>query len=145
MVLNNRFILWYSPRIEQAGAQKGRGCEEQILTIRLAIDIAWKTKQKLYLAFIDYQKAYDKVNRSKLIQYLDTKGCGNKFLYALKHSMTSTGQIGNNSFDTSAGVKQGGPSSCNMFTSYIDPTVDIVKEDDPDSWLQDLHMFTFNG
>ena len=42
------------------------------------------------MAFIDYQKAYDKVNRLKLLQYLDQKGCGNTFLQAIQRSMQST-------------------------------------------------------
>ena len=70
MILGNRFGLWYTPRVEQAGAQPKRGCEEQILTIRLLMDIARKTKKVLYLAFIDYRQAYDRVNRHKLLQYL---------------------------------------------------------------------------
>ena len=32
-VLNNQFIKWYKPSAEQAGGQRGRSCEEQILTI----------------------------------------------------------------------------------------------------------------
>jgi hypothetical protein len=103
---------------EQAGAQSGRGCDKQILTVRLLI--ARKTKRTLYVAFIDYQNAYYKVNRWKLIEYLDSKGCGSKFLNAIKHSMTSTGIIGQDTFSTSAGVKQGGSSSGNAFTSKFD-------------------------
>ena len=65
MVLSNHFSLWYTPRPKQAGAQPGRGCEEQLLVL---IDIVRKTRKVLYIAFIDYQKAYNKVNRLKLIQ-----------------------------------------------------------------------------
>ncbi len=119
MILSARFNLWYHPTPKQAGAQKNRGCEEQILTIRLLIDIARKNKQELYIAFIDYQKAYDKVNRKKLIEKMDRKGCGTKFLMALQRSMSSIGTIGNKQFQTSSGVKQGGGSSCNAFTFYI--------------------------
>jgi len=52
----------------------------------------------IYITFIDYQKAYDKVNRRKLIEKLVSKGCGTKFLM----SMT----IGNKRFEISSGVKQ---------------------------------------
>lgn len=38
-VLKNRFSMWYQPKEEQAGAQKGRGCEEQILTLLSLIHI----------------------------------------------------------------------------------------------------------
>jgi len=135
MILSARFNLWYHPTPEQAGAQKNRGCEEQILTIRLLIDIARKNKQELYIAFIDYQKAYDKVNITKLIEKMDRKGCGTKFLMALQRSMSSIGTIGNKQFQTSSGVKQGGGSSCKAFTFYIDQTIDAVKSVGPDGWL----------
>ena len=95
MVLAKRFFAWYTLKIEQA--QRGRGCEEQILTVRLLIDIARKTKRPLYVAFIDYQKAYDKLIREKLIEHLSSKGCGHNFVRALQASFTSTGVIGSES------------------------------------------------
>ena len=49
VILCNRFLQWYKPKFEQAGAQKGRGCEEQIFVIRLLIDIARKCKFPLYI------------------------------------------------------------------------------------------------
>ena len=105
LVLYNRFILWYKPKFEQAGAQKNRGCEEQILILRLLIDIARKCKRTLYITFIDYVKAYDKVNRYKLLQILDSKGCGSKFLTAISNSLhNSSGEVGAESFQATAGV-----------------------------------------
>jgi hypothetical protein len=80
-VLNNRFIKWLSPKVEQAGGQRGRGCEEQIVTLRLLLDAAQKAKQT-YIAFINYEKAYDKVNRQKLMVSLKLAGCGCRFLHA---------------------------------------------------------------
>ena len=116
-VLANRFKLWYHPREEQAGATAGRGCEEQILTVKLLIDIARKTKRQLYIAFIDYQKAYDKVNREKLVELLIQASCGTKFLKALWGSLqNSMGKIGEESFNATAGVRQGGSLSCPLFT-----------------------------
>jgi hypothetical protein len=143
MILSDRFSLWYKPLCEQAGAQKNRGCEEQILSVRLLIDIARKTKDTLYIAFIDYQKAYDKINRTKLIERLDTMGCGTTFLMALQQSMSSIGIIGGKEFQTSSGVKQGGSTSCSLFTSYIDPTISAVKSTGPDGWLKDSHILLF--
>ena len=140
MILSCRFALWYAPRCEQAGAQPRRGCEEQILTLRLLIDIARKTKRQLYITYIDYQKAYDRVDRRKLLQYLEGKGCGATFLKALKNSMTASGQIGSSTFNTSAGVKQGGPASCMLFTAYIDPTIDVLRNFGPDDWLENTHI-----
>ena len=73
-IMYSRLLLWYRPKVEQAGAQSGRRCLEQILTIRLVIDTARKKGYTLYIAFIDYRKTYDKVNRSLLLNHLASKG-----------------------------------------------------------------------
>ena len=78
-VLTNRLRIWHNLLLEQAGAQHGRGCQEQILVLRLLIEVAIKKKVSLYIAFIDYSKAYDRVDRHKLFRYLDSKGCGTRF------------------------------------------------------------------
>ena len=136
IVLSKRLILWYTPTEEQAGAQKGKGCEQQILIIRLLIDIARKCARKLYLVFVDYQKAYDKVPRLKLLQQLDLKGCGTKFLKAIASCMASTrGAIGDELFWATMGVRQGAPTSCPLFTFYLDETVDAINQCGEDGWL----------
>ena len=56
-------MKWYTPCAEQAGSQPNRACEEQVFTLLLYIDIAGKSKIHLYILFVDYVKAYDKVNR----------------------------------------------------------------------------------
>ena len=141
MILSSRFSMWYTLRPEQAGAQPGWGCEEQILAVRLLIDIARKTRNTLYVTFIDYQKVYDRVNRLKLIQYIDSRGCGSIFLRALQHSMTSSGVLGNDTFTTNSGVKQGHSTSCNSFTGYIS-TRRLTQSSHvvADSWLGDIHI-----
>jgi len=140
MVLSKRFQLWYKPSYEQAGAQQGRGCNEQIFTVRLLIDIARKRKLTLYITFVDFQKAYDKVDRLKLLQYLDRCGCGSKFIDAIKASYVSTrGQIGLSSFTADTGVRQGACTSCPFFTFFVDPIVAAIKTSGPDAWLHELH------
>jgi hypothetical protein len=47
MILGQRFTLWYCPSYEQAGDQKGLGCLEQIMCLRLLIDIAQRKTQML--------------------------------------------------------------------------------------------------
>ena len=140
IILSKRFISWYKPRQQQAGAQKGRGCEEQILAVRLLIDIARKCNRTLFITFIDFSKAYDMVDRTKLLKHLDHLGCGTKFLLALKSClMGSSCQIGSETFATTAGVRQGASSSCPLFTCFIDPIVDAIATAGDDDWLKDMH------
>ncbi len=47
MVLCSRLGMWFTPCREQAGAQKGRGCTEDVITLRILTDIARRKKKKL--------------------------------------------------------------------------------------------------
>ena len=64
IVINRRLSNWYRPDREQAGAQKGRGCKEHIVSLRLLIDLARKKLQKLYIIFVTYD------NKLKIITFL---------------------------------------------------------------------------
>ena len=55
----------------------------------------------------------------------------------------SVGVIGNEQFEATSGVKQGGCTSCSIFTFYIDETVRAVKQYGQDGWLNDLHLLLF--
>ena len=133
-------MQWYKLSPEQAGGQKGRGCEEQIVTLRLLLDVARKTRKNLYIAFIDYEKAYDKVDRQKLLEKLKCAGCGSQFLAALAESIRNTVYKFEDLFiHALQGVKQGGPTSCPLFTFFIDETIGVINEFGPDGFLGDLH------
>lgn len=84
----NRLKLWMDVDNCQAGAMKGRGCLEHIFTLRLLCDYVKYKELKLYILFIDYRKAYNKVPRSKLIECLKSIGCGRRML---KQSMLCIG------------------------------------------------------
>lgn len=140
-ILYKRLSLWYKPEIEQAGAQKGRDCLEQILTIRLLCDYAKKSKHKLFLLFIDFEKAYDKVPRNKLLQELKLLGCGHVFIRCLctlysdiKFMFKST------TINTSLGVKQGAATSCLLFIIYVDRMIKMINAcSTSDDFLGNLH------
>ena len=50
----------------QAGFRKGRGTRDQIANICWIIKIARKFQKNIYFCFIDYAKAFDCVDYSKL-------------------------------------------------------------------------------
>ena len=119
---------------------KGRGCVEQILCLKLFIDIARKTKRTLYIVFIDYVKAYNRVNRLKLLDLLDSKGCGSKFLQAVSSSLNGTcALVGDRVINQSIGMRQGGSLSCPLFTFYIDETINAIYSTLDDDWLRNAH------
>ena len=101
---------------------------------------ARKTRQILYILFVDYKKAYDKVNRSKLLSMLSEAGCGSKFLKAICESLKKTVNVlRDEKFDSCEGVRQGGTISCSLFTFYINRTIQAVKQYGTDGYLQTLH------
>ena len=83
MMFYERLHKWCTFDKCQAGGQPGRGCVEQIMTLRLTIDCAAKSKSKLYVLFIDFSKAYDRVDRRKIIDVLQSMGCGRTMLAAI--------------------------------------------------------------
>ena len=62
-LLCNRLKMWMYVDKCQAGAQESRDCIEHVLALRLIIDYAKQEKQKLFIVFVDFSKAYDRVPR----------------------------------------------------------------------------------
>ena len=58
----------------QAGFRKGRGTRDQIANIRWIIEKAREFQKNIYFCFIDYAKAFDCVDHSKLWKILKEMG-----------------------------------------------------------------------
>ena len=71
-VLDNRLTTWYTPSREQSK----NGCTEHIVTLLLLFDTFLRKRLKLSVVFVDFQKAYDHVPKSRLFDILTDLGCG---------------------------------------------------------------------
>ena len=69
---------------EQAGFRVGRGCRDQIFVMRQLAEKTIEKDGKMHAAFIDLEKAYDKVWREDLWRTLATYGVSGRLLRALK-------------------------------------------------------------
>ena len=58
---------------EQCGFRKGRSCTDAIFTVQQIMEKRKEHNLPLFLLFIDYEKAYDNVNRDKLWEMMDNK------------------------------------------------------------------------
>ena len=145
MVLCKRLQLWFSPFREQAGSQRGRGCLEHITTLRLITELAAKKKFKLYIVFVDFAQAYDKVSRVMLFTILKRLGCGASMILALIAMYKATQSvIGTAVITTSIGVRQGSPTSCLLFVIFVNDLIKLIKENcRPDGFLAWLHVLIF--
>ena len=99
-------------------------------------------KQPLFIAFIDFSKAYDRVPRNYLLNLLKALGCGVVMLTALT-SLFSVTQfvLGGTIITAIVGVKQGSPTSCFLFILFVDEFVRLVKRrSSVDGFLSWLHL-----
>ncbi len=60
---------------EQGGFQKGRGCVDQIFAVKILVENIEKDR-KLFAAFMDFEKAYDGVDRKGPWDTLRVYGVG---------------------------------------------------------------------
>ena len=53
-------------RQEQAGFRKGRGCTDQIFTLRNIIEQCTEWPRQLYINYVDFEKAFDSIHLESL-------------------------------------------------------------------------------
>ena len=111
----------------QAGFRKGRGTRDQIANTHWIIEIAREFQKNIYFCFIDYAKAFDHVDHSKLWKIHKEMGipdhltCFLRNLYADQEATVRTGH-GTDWFQIKKGVRQGcilSPCLLNLYAEYI--------------------------
>ncbi len=140
-VINNRLVSWFKPSREQAGGQSKRGCIELIVCLRLLISFCKRKRYKLFLVFVDFSKAYDRVSRGKMFSVLKLFGCGTVMLSAIIAMYTITSCVlGSTVINSCIGVRQGSPTSCFLFVIFVEMLIRMIKNNvNPDSFLDWLH------
>ena len=112
----------------QAGFRKGRGTRDQIANICWIIEKARELQTNIYFCFIDYAKAFDYVDQSKLGKILKELGtpdhltCLLRNLYAGQEATVRTGHGTMDWFHIGKGVDQGcilSPYFFNFYEEYI--------------------------
>ncbi len=69
---------------EQGGFTKGRGCVDQIFAMKRLMEEYLGKARKLYAAFIDLEKAYNRVDREALWSVLKVYGVGGQLLKGIQ-------------------------------------------------------------
>ncbi len=75
-ILNERMIKITDKRVgaEQGGFRKGRGCVDQIFAVKINVEKYLEKDIKLFAAFMDLEKAYDRADRKALWDTLSVWG-----------------------------------------------------------------------
>ena len=139
MVLNERLMHFIDVNNllseNQAGFRKLYSTIDHVFLLKCIIDLCRFKRQKLYCAFIDYQKAFDSVWRDglwyKLINFYSIKG--NiinviKSMYANTKSHVLVNGCTSQSFDCLVGVRQGENLSPLLFSLYINDLEEYLLE-----------------
>ena len=77
----------------QAGFRKGRGTRDQIANIRWIMEKAREFQKNIYFCFIDYAKASDCVDHSKLWKILKEMGIPDQLTCPLRNLYAGQEQL----------------------------------------------------
>ena len=67
-------------REEKCSFRKGRGCINQIFTLRLIIEKCLSCQTHLVLSFIDYEQAFNSVDKRALAKVFSLYGIPDKYI-----------------------------------------------------------------
>ena len=135
----------------QIGFRKLFRTADHIYVLKTIVNIKISKGEKLYAAFIDFRKAYDTVNRQKLLDSLQIIGVGSKFaenIKAIYEKVQYTIKVKGKLMDpilSNLGLKQGCPLSPLLFNLYINDIAKYLNRNcrEPNIKLQGIEITHF--
>ena len=151
-LLNNRLLKWAAQfnKISdcQFGFQPKKSTIDCIFIFHAIISKILNRGEKLYCCFVDYQKAFDLVNRGFLWQKLIHNGCSNIMLNALQSMYKNVKACVryknrcSNFLEINSGVKQGDPLSPVLFVLFINDIIESISNGNADALpINDINLF----
>jgi sorting nexin-29 len=117
----------------QCGFRPGHGTLDAIFTLQHLIHSAQHTRQRLYVVFVDFKKAFDMVRRDLLLERCQQLGIHGPFMAMLVKLYDSVcsqvvvnGQVGD-PIVTTTGTKQGSELSPLLFGLFIELLHDMIR------------------
>lgn len=118
---------------EQHGFRCNRGTVDLVFAVRQLMEKYWEKGKDLIIVFLDLEKAYDSVPRSKIWECLHKLGASNSLIRKIQllyEDCESCVQIGNGRsewFRTKRGVQQGSALSPLLFIALMDVIIKEIK------------------
>ena len=113
-------------RDEQAGFRKERSCTDQIATLGIIVEQSIEWQSPLYTCFVDFEKAFDSVDREAIWNILLHYGVPSKFVDIIRRfydgfscQVIHNGRL-SDGFEISSGVRQGCLLSPLLFLVVLD-------------------------
>jgi len=113
-------------RDEQAGFRQDRSCTDQIATMRIIIEQSLEWQTPLYSVFVDFQKAFDSVDRDVIWKLMHHYGFPPKFITIIQQlyedatcQVIHEGKL-TEAFSVQTGVRQGCLLSPTIFLLVVD-------------------------
>ena len=126
-IINNRLTFWsYTFNIigdTQSGFRKSRSTVDNVFMLQSVIDSCLNTKRRLHVAFINFKKAFDDVNRDCLWYKLLKSGIRGPIFNIIKDMYCNTASkvkhsgVFSNNLECNLGVRQGESLSHFLFNS----------------------------
>ena len=151
-ILNNRILLWERTydilSDSQFGFRKGLSTIDAIFVLQSLVNKYLSDRKRLYCCFIDFQKAFDSVDRVKLWHKIFQSGVQGKMLKIIrslynnvKSCVKYKGILGEY-FSNKVGLMQGETLSPLLFSLYVnDFEKHFMSDNCPSVELQVLNLF----
>ena len=129
IIINNRIQKWVDQNNitgeQQGGFKSGYSCVDHVFTLLACVQKQFNNNRKLYVAFIDFEKCFDTINRNLLWPILIKNGIKGKLFKCIRSMYSSVKariRCGNSlteQIQCTLGVKQGDNCSPVLFSLFI--------------------------
>ena len=138
-IINSRLQSWVEQNNItgefQAGFKKGYSTIDHMFTLMACIQKQLSLHRKLYVAFIDFEKCFDSINRNLLWPILKKKGVRGKLFRSIRsmylnvRSRVRSGKKLTELIQCTSGVKQGDSCSPVLFSIFINElAVEVIEQ-----------------
>ena len=130
----------------QSGFRKGRSINDHIFTLKQITEKSIHRNIEVYQAFIDLEKAFDRIPRTKIRSTLEKRNVDNKLIAAIMSlhdnncNYVRTDNMQSEAFAVNNGLRQGGVLSPTLFNLVLDEAIKQTREATSKMYIGHRHM-----